>query len=184
MDNAMQNQHYQNRLTILGILFLVNLALFIIPGFPGSIPDITANVKGTAIPDMRLGYDADELFTFLTDIGLEGRIAFQRMHLTIDLFFPLIYGLLLCLLIHHFSDRSVLAGKHLYLLGISPALFDLFENFSLVYITSQYPDINHDLADIIQIFTYGKFFELLFLICFIFFLGLRYWTNRNKEVTP
>lgn len=182
MNNTQKKQKYQNRLTVLGILFVINLALFYIPGFPGSISEITSNSTEAVIPDMMWGYDADDISVFLTEIGPEGRAAFQRMHLTIDLVFPLIYGLLLCLLIHHYTGQTERPGKYLYLLGISPALFDLIENFSLVYITSQYPSPLTDLADIVQIFTYGKFFELIFLICFTIFLGIKLRLKKNNAL--
>jgi len=182
MFNKQDKQKYLNRLTILGILLLVNMALFYIPGFPGSIQAITRDYKESVIPDMRFGYDAEDLSIFLKEIGPDGRAAFQRMHLTIDLLFPLIYGLLLGLLIHRFTDQSELSGKHLYLLAFCPVIFDLIENFFLIYITNQYPSLPK-LADFVQIFTYGKFFELIFLICFIIFLGIKFKLSNNENIT-
>ncbi len=141
MENSQNLKITKIRIIVLTVLLVINFCIFYFPGLPGSIPRVIGKSTGVTIPDMRLGITADELHAFLTKIGSEGRQAFQWMHLSTDLAFPLIYGLLLYSIIYRLSYQLGWPGKKFSLLEFLPMVFDLVENFSLVYITSQYPDI-------------------------------------------
>ncbi|MDY6873579.1 MAG: hypothetical protein SVR81_06390, partial [Chloroflexota bacterium] len=84
---------------LLSGLFLLNLLLFSLPAFPGSQPQILAAAPTRQIPDMMGIYSPEAVNDFLADIGPSGRAAYQLMHFSSDLAFPLVYGLLLFALI-------------------------------------------------------------------------------------
>jgi len=165
----------------LTILLVINFCIFYFPGLPGSIPRVIGKSTGVTIPDMRLRYTVDELHAFLTGIGSEGRQAFQWMHLSTDLAFPLIYGLLLYSIIYRLSFQLGWPGKRLSLLGFLPTVFDLVENFSLLYITSQYPNIPQVFGSMINYLTIGKFLFLMISLCIILFLRIKIILRKNKN---
>lgn len=158
---------------LLGALFLVNLALFYLPHFPGSIPSITMHAPETRIPDMRIVYDANALYDFLTQIGVDGRQAFQIMHATTDFTFPLVYGLFFFLLFRRFTLTSLRQRRYLMFLAFLPTVFDFSENFTLIYLTDRFPDYNQKMAAFVPIFTMGKFICLAAIIILIVFLTIR-----------
>lgn len=85
----------KKRVVLLGILMMVNIAMFSLPGLPANLSSVTQAAPEATIPDMRIKYSPDEVYDFLTLIRTEGRQTYQRMHLTTDLAFPLIYGFFL-----------------------------------------------------------------------------------------
>ena len=90
MENCQKIKITKKDLFILTILLVINFCAFYIPILPGSIPRVIGKSSEASIPDMRLRTTVDELHAFLTEIGSEGRQAFQWMHLSTDLAFPLI----------------------------------------------------------------------------------------------
>lgn len=163
------NYRSNKNIFLLTLLFILNFSLFYIPGFPGSISKITAQSPDAQIPDMRLTYSGDDLYSFLTEIGAEGRQAYQMMHLTIDLCFPLIYGLLLFAILSRMVRKREWRHKCLPFLGFLPTISDLIENFSLVYITSNYPNHFGVLIEIIHASTLVKFISLTLLVLMILY---------------
>ncbi|MEA3326469.1 MAG: hypothetical protein U9R53_04070 [Chloroflexota bacterium] len=84
----------QKKLIILiGVLLLINTVFFSLPGIPGSLSKITEHAPSQDPPDVMMFYSPDEVYKFLTTIGPVGRHAFQTMHLTVDMSFPILYGL-------------------------------------------------------------------------------------------
>lgn len=151
----------KKRVVLFGLLLMVNIALFSLPGLPANLSKVTQEAPEVQIPDMQFGYSPNDVYDFLTLIGPEGRQAYRWMHLTTDLAFPIIYGLFL------FSTSSFLlvqVGMHTFLItlfGIFAAIFDLAENFSLLFITDRYPEFFNGLANLARIFTLGKFTFML-----------------------
>ncbi len=165
----------------LGILMVINLAMFYIPVMPGSIPNIlkhTQNSSISAIPDLKIFLDLNEIYNFLSDITQEGRYAYQIMHLTTDLAFPIIYSLFFFSLTIRFirgKESNKIAQKSLGFLpflALVPAGFDLSENFMLLYITKNFPKYFGGLMSAIRIFTLGKFIFLLINLLLIAYLGI------------
>ena len=157
---------------LLGVLLLINTALFSLPGFPGSLSKIIELAPGQKPPDVRLFYSPNEFYEFLTEIGPKGRYAFQIMHLTADLSFPLLYGMFFFLLIRFFALEQF---RFLSWLGVITSIIDLAENITHLYITNIFPTQKQYLVRIAQIFTISKF--AMIVIC-LFVLGYLI-TSRN-----
>jgi hypothetical protein len=87
-------------------------------------------------PDVRFGYTPDELETLFHDWGAGGRRLYLVTQLTLDLVFPLVYGLLFACLIVRTCDESW--GRWLCLLPLALIACDYLENFSGLVLVSRY----------------------------------------------
>ena len=174
MNQLMNYLSQRKCLIVFIILFLLNSALFFVPISPLSIMKITRNAPGIQIPDMIPFYSTEYIYTFLEEIGEQGRQLYQLVHLTSDLAFPLIYGLLFFGLISRFSIILDTSSKmYIPLLPWIAAIFDLAENFTLNYITSQFPDRLIGLTMLARVFTLMKAIFLFTSIAYTAYLGIR-----------
>jgi len=171
----------KHKLLLLLLLLLINFSLFNIPSFPGSTHQVTKLSEGNSIiPDMMEVYSLESIYQFLTDIEPEGRNAYQVLHLTTDLAFPLVYGLFFYTLISHLADTEKSSHKLLPYLSLTATFFDLAENFTLFLLTARYPKFLPGLTDLAQFFTIAKFFFFvvnILLIIFLFFIH-----HRRKSI--
>ncbi|MCB2209975.1 hypothetical protein KQH62_03670 [bacterium] len=166
---------------LLGVLLVLNLLLFSLSAFPGSQPQILATAPTRQIPDMMGIYSPQAVYDFLTDIGPEGRAAYQLMHFSSDLVFPLIYGMLLFALISRRLLQRDRAPYQIALLAFVGPLFDLAENFSMVAITNSFPTAMPGLTRLAQVFTLLKFGGIGLSILTILVLAVR---NTRRASAP
>jgi len=157
MQNIIKRFNNPRVILLLGILVLINLVLFSIPTLAGSRPQILASAPEFTVPDMRGIYSPAYVYDFLTAVGPAGRQAYQMMHFTTDLAFPLLYGLLLFAGLCRLVSRRPESDTHLPLIALLPVVSDLAENFSLVAITAKYPAFPSGLTWLAQGFTLLKF---------------------------
>ena len=159
-------------------LFLINLVMFNVPWFKGSLQSITKNAPGSVIPDMMVSFDSMVVYDFLSAIGNQGRAAFQIMHATIDVTFPLVYGLLFYNIHYRFARKLSRQTKWLPLLAILPTGLDIFENIILLFLTNQFPSYCQALATILPYLTVGKFMGFAINLGYI----IIHWFNHyNKK---
>jgi len=118
-------------------------------------------------------YTPEKIYQFLSSIGLEGRQAYQYLHLTTDLAFLIVYGLFLSGLISLLLHKLEKPCSVLPLFSVLAAVFDLVENFIFVYITNNYPDYPTSLVWGAQAFTILKFAMLGVSIFIVLFLLTR-----------
>lgn len=162
---------------ILGVLLLINLALFSIPGVPGSTARITASAPDQTPPDILGIYSPEVVTTFLETIGAEGRAQYQIMHLTTDLAFPLVYGLFLFSLLSRLTLSLNLRVQWIPWLGLVATGFDLAENITFLFITHRYPQAFPGLIWLAQVFTLGKFA----VIGISLIMALYLWIRKIRE---
>ena len=179
MKQLMNYLSQKRCLIVLIILFVINSAFFFVPISPLSTIKITRNAPDIQIPDMIPFYSTEYIYTFLENIGEKGRQLYQLVHLTSDLAFPLIYGLLFFGLISRFSLILDTSSKmYTPFLPWGAAIFDLAENFTLNYITSQFPERLMELARLAQIFTLMKAIFLFTTIAYSAYLGFQIILRR------
>lgn len=159
---------------ILLILVMVNMALFSIPALAGSRPLILALSPNYNVPDMKGIYTPDYVYDFLTAIGPAGRQAYQMMHFTTDLAFPLLYGLLLFAELSLLVTRNPGVSRLLPLIALLPSVSDLAENFIMVAITASYPKFKPGLTWLAQGFTLLKFGGIILCVVLIATLSIRH----------
>lgn len=172
-------EKFSNRrlITFLGILLLANLLLFSIPGLPGSRASILASAPDQQIPDMMGIYSPKAVYDFLSAIGPSGREAYQWMHYTSDLTFPLVYGLFLfswlCRLVVGKDSKL----HYVPFIAVLASAADLAENFSMVSITDRFPVYLQGLTRLAQVFSLMKFLGIG--VCGV--IGLILVVNNNRE---
>jgi hypothetical protein len=164
----------------LAVLFLINLALFSLPGVPGSQPKILALAEDLQIPDMMGIYSPDDVYTFLDSVGGTGRTSYQTMHYATDLAFPLVYGALLFALLCRAIDKTGTNFRWLPFIAFLPTLADLAENFTLVTITARFPEFLPGLTHLAQVFTLFKFGGIG--LCLVINIVLRVKTPGINQV--
>jgi hypothetical protein len=179
-------EKFSNRrlITLLGILLLANLLLFSLPDFQGGRTSILANAPGQKIPDMVGIYSPQEVYDFLSAIGPAGREAYQMMHFSIDLAFPLIYGLFLFAWLSRLVIGKDSKLQYLPLLAFMVSGADLAENFTMVYITNRFPEMFPGLTRLAQVFSLVKFTGIV--ICVIIWIILMitgYLQRKNNQIT-
>ncbi len=167
--------------TLLAVLFIINLLLFSLPAFPGSQPQIIAAAPSRQIPDVMGIYTPQTVYDFLSAIGPAGREAYQRMHFTSDLAFPLVYGLLLFSLISRRLLQRENKPRWIALLAFIGPVFDLAENFSLVVITDRFPTSLPGLTRLAQVFTLAKFGGIGLSLLIVVILAIRQARTANNN---
>ncbi len=178
----------KKRITLLGIFLLVNLILFYIPGFPGSIPEIKQQHSKLSIPDMKISFDANETYQFLSRVGQDGRNAYQLLHLGTDLVFPILTALFIFSVISKYvlmtqkKSGNNFSARYLPLLAFIPACFDYGENFILIYLTEKFPKRLMTLTSITQIATLGKFVFLFINFIVISYLVIKVHFSQEKRI--
>ena len=155
---------------LLAILFALNMMAFYLPLNPYNTQAIRNNAEGVQIPDIMVIYSPEQLYQFLSQIQEGGRDAFQGMHLTVDLSFPIIYSLLFFFVMQWQSSILGKQKSFLPLVSFLSGGFDLAENFTLFFITSQFPQFLPNLSMLAQGFTLIKY--ALIIACIILMLIL------------
>ena len=179
MQNIVKRFSNPRLLILLVILVLINLALFSVPSLSGSRPRILALAPEYTVPDMKGIYSPEYVYDFLSVIGPEGRHAYQMMHYTTDLAFPILYGLLLFASLCRLTELNPRINRHLPLIALIPSVSDLVENFSMVTITAKYPEYLPGLTRFSQGFTFLKFGGIAFCLAVIIFLSIRQKIKRQ-----
>jgi hypothetical protein len=182
MDIRIKSFAKPRLILILGVFFVVNLIAFYLPGAPGNVPPSSSLPEGVRMPDMQGVFSPEDINHYLTEIGETGRDSYRLMHLTTDFAFPFVYGLLFTTAISWLilnQKKPIWPG--LALAGFITAVFDLGENFLLLYITGTYPAYHLRITAAASLFSILKFtfFAGSFLI--IAFLGIRRLTQRRRE---
>ncbi len=100
-------------------------------------------VSGGAGPlDLELAYTPAQAYARLAALGAPGRQLYAEIALTLDVIYPLVYGLFFALTISYCFQRVLPAGHAAYRLALLPlaaAVADLFENAAIVGLLASYP---------------------------------------------
>lgn len=137
------------------------LALFLLTfGFSGFVfPWVAAQIDARAGRDVTAldvapGFSPDEAYQALEDMGEEGRAFYQIVELTLDVIYPVVYGLfsvaLLGLLLHRLLP-GLAAWRRYAALGFLGSIFDLIENFGIAAYISIFPARADWLAKVISV---------------------------------
>jgi hypothetical protein len=146
------------------LLFLfVALLVFALVLFPARTRQLAAlaapKVPGPAL-DARRGYSLTEAEAFLGAIGPEGRRLYALTELSLDLAFPVLYGLFFAGLLAFVLARAVPERRRVRRLAYLPlamAVADISENLTLTALALSYPPLNTGLARLANVFTLAKY---------------------------
>lgn len=157
-------------LILFGIILIFNLYIF--PTFVISNPD-------TKALDTMLCYSPEEAYDVLSGFSQNELQRYSISLLTVDILYPLIYGLFFAL-----SISQLFVQKRLLLIPLAVFIFDVLENIGIATLINYYPEKIYCLAKITSTFTSLKWLGIcavLLLIATKFILQLidRFTTQRR-----
>lgn len=149
------------------LAFSAALAVFVVThalSFPGSLAHLMEANGGRKILDMQASFSSAETYQRLEAMGENGRRAYLRTVLTIDLVFPLSVFAFFTVLARFTAER-VQAGRSLAMaLRLMPGAYlalDLLENAIILALLRTFPDRLEFLGGAIGYFTRGKRLAML-----------------------
>jgi hypothetical protein len=138
--NPFLNNSQNKVLATLGVLILI-FNLWLLPlGTDGKIP-----------LDLKFGYDKEEAFRVLDEIGADTLHRYRFGLLVTDMAYPVVYGSFLCLvLVRLWNKNWVLAFPVLVM------LLDIGENLSILALVDTFPEISEPNVQRASRFSSGK----------------------------
>ena len=143
-----------------------------------------ARLGGLELLDTRQWYTPEQaaaLFAALDRLDPRARAVYAWTEVSIDLIFPVAYGLLFALLLLRvFEDR-----RRFYLLPIAGAAADVFENLSIALLASTYDGAPTSWARVAAVFTLLKSGLILATLAAVASGVIRWlWTARRATPPP
>jgi hypothetical protein len=186
MAELMRSISKSKHLIVLGTLFLINFALFLVPGAPGNFLEVRDSPQDIQIPDIQGVYSVEDVNHFLNVIGEKGRRSYQTLHLTTDLIFPIIYALFISGLILRLNAHPATTLKESWhWMAFIAGSFDMAENFLMLYITGTYPAYHLRAITFAALCSFMKFaciFACVGILCFqLAQILIRLWQARLKK---
>jgi hypothetical protein len=136
---------------------------------------------------MTFGYKPDDLYTMLDGFS-EQNTKDERFYLIMDLFYPVLYGFSLAILLAYLQSKYPIASPgrfhYLWVLPLCAIVFDWGENISMIWIQSNYKkrtpglmEVSDSLRRVTEfsrimtmlklLFIYASFFMAVFAVLFL-----------------
>ena len=161
------------------LFFLTNLVyafmLFV------TIPKTIAYSGGMKLLDMMpQGYDSKYVNELFNKLGEEGREVYLFNQIPVDMIYPFLFGMTYSLLIAYFLkklDKLNTPFFYLCLVPIIAGIADYLENFGIITMLNDFPDLSMTQVNVTNIFTLIKSLSttlfFLILIVIIIIVGVR-----------
>ena len=123
-----------------------------------TLPQLRTLADGLSPLDLMAGgYDSAYLQHYFSQLGATGRHYYLWRQLPLDLLYPALFALTYGCLLRHLNGKAGWpAGKHLPLLPVAAAICDYLENFLLINMLLNHPDLSHGQAATASLLTIGK----------------------------
>lgn len=140
------------KICLLALIGAISVIIFLFP---------LANFESTEIFDMKLFYTTEKADELIKSYSDSDRITYRWFTVTIDILFPLCYGLF------YFTLLSII-GRKVYkstifesikFIALGGAIFDILENINIFIMFSIYPKSSGIFGYIGGIFTFFKWFS-------------------------
>lgn len=174
---------------ILGLFILTNIIYVYM--LMVTIPKTMEFSSGMKLLDMMpQGYDWNYVNELFNSLGETGRKTYQTEQLPVDMFYPLFFGLSYCLILAYFLKKL---GKlntsliYLCLLPVIAGIADYLENFGILNMLNNYPDLTEASVSVTNIFSVLKsistsiFFIILVIVLII--LGIKFFNSNARTDT-
>ena len=122
---------------------------------------------------MPMGYDFEYVDSLFRALGPEGRNAYLYSQIPLDMVYPFLFGISYCLVLAYFLNKlNKLKSPFVYLclLPLIAGIADYFENFGILTLLSNYPEISNSTVTITSSFTLLK--SMGTTLYFIILIGL------------
>ena len=155
------------------ILFLLTNSIYAAMLFI-TIPRVMDFANGMNLLDMMpMGYDFEYVDSLFRNLGFEGRNAYLYNQIPLDMVYPFLFGISYCLVLAYFLNKlNKLKSPFVYLclLPLTAGIADYFENFGILTLLSNYPEISNSTVTITSSFTLLK--SMGTTLYFIILIGL------------
>lgn len=146
-----------------------------------TIPKTIAYSGGMKLLDMMpQGYDFEYVNELFSKLGEEGREVYLFNQIPIDMIYPFLFGITYSLLIAYFLkklDKLNTPFFYLCLVPIIAGIADYLENFGIITMLNDFPDLSMTQINVTNIFTLIKSLSttlfFLILIVIIIIVGVR-----------
>jgi hypothetical protein len=165
---------------ILGLFILTNIIYSYM--LMVTIPKTMEFSNGMKLLDMMpTGYDWNYVNELFNTLGANGRKTYLTNQIPVDMFYPFFFGLSYCLIFAYFLKKlRKLRSSFIYLclLPIIGGIADYLENFGIIKMLNNYPDLTETTVNTTNTFSVlkststGIFFIVLIVILII--LGIRF----------
>ena len=108
---------------------------------------------------MPTGYNSEYVYALFETLGVEGRSIYLYNQIPIDMIYPFLFGISYSLLIAYFLRKlNQLNTPFFYLcfLPIIAGIADYLENFGIIHMLNNYPDLSQIAIDSTNIFSIMK----------------------------
>ena len=150
-----------------------------------TIPKVMRFSDGMKILDMMpFGYNAAYVNTLLNTLGEKGRYAYLFNQIPLDMIYPLLFGISLCLILAYLLKKlGKLEGTLFYIcfLPLISALFDYCENIGVITILNSYPDNSNLLAQTTNVFSVLKSTSTTINFVILIVLLIVLWNRKLYE---
>ena len=154
-----------------------------------TIPKTMEFSNGMKLLDMMpIGYDWNYVNELFNTLGENGRKTYLTNQIPVDMFYPLLFGLSYCLIFAYFLKKlEKLSTSFIYLclLPIIGGIADYLENFGIIKMLNNYPDLTKTTVNTTNIFSVLKststsiFFIALIVILII--LGIKFIKRKKSS---
>jgi|GEM_PF-3639214 hypothetical protein len=184
-ENIKKIGSLRNLITITIIFFL--FGIIFLSGFTPIEKMICKGLPENAqILDFEYGYSVDKAYDILDRLNIEGRNTYFRNILTVDMVFPVLYGIFLLVLIS-FLLNKINTHKKIFLcliyLPFIISFFDILENILISILLINFPTKLIILSNIASIFTIIKFSATIFVIVIIVYLLIFLFFRSIKKLS-
>lgn len=137
---------------------------------------------------MPLGYNSEYINTLFETLGENGRQVYLKSQLPVDMIYPFLFVISYCLLMGYFLKKlNKLDSEYFYLcfLPVIAGTADYFENFGIINMLNNYPDLSPIIMKITNVFSVVKsmtttvFFVALMIT--LLFLGIKTMKERKTS---
>lgn len=150
-------KHIQGRKVLL-LFILTNIVYGLMLLF--TIPKVMEHSSGLKLLDMMpMGYTAEYAETLFNTLGPEGREAYLYNQIPVDMIYPFLFGISYCLILAYFLNKlNNLKTPFLYLcfLPLIAGIADYLENFGIISLLNNYPDVSNTIVTFTNSFSLIK----------------------------
>ena len=154
-----------------------------------TIPKTMTFSNGMKLLDMMpTGYDSEYINSLFEALGENGRQAYLYGQLPVDMIYPFLFGITYCLMIGYFLKKiNNLSSAFFYLcfLPVIAGIADYLENFGIITMLNNYPDLSQTSMNATNYFSIVKSMTttVLFIALIIILLMLGIKTMKERKTS-
>jgi hypothetical protein len=170
---------------VLGLFILTNVVYTFM--LTVTIPKTMEFSNGMKLLDMMpTGYDMDYVSELFSLLGENGRSTYLNNQIPVDMIYPLLFGLSYCLLLGYFLKKlNKFNSQYIYLclIPIIAGIADYLENFGIIIMLKNYPELKEttvyatNLFSVIKSISTSLFFMALIVV--LIALGIKVLNKKN-----